>query len=288
MKIATAPGTWGIEPPPQPTDPPWERIADEIAAAGFDGTELGPLGYYPTEPGALRAALADRGLGLPAGFVMEPLAQDRAAALAVARQTVELVAAAGGTALVLIDGLDEGRVGTAGRTEAAARLDDRGWEQLVGTTSAIAGLAAAAGLRVAFHPHAGTFVEFADELDRLLADTGVDLCLDTGHAVYAGIDPVQLVKRYPARIGHVHLKDVDGPKLRDCLRREVGFVEAVGEGVFTPLGEGSVDLRGVAIALDQAGYDGWATFEQDRTLETIGAALDESQRSLEHARAAGF
>jgi inosose dehydratase len=288
MKIASAPGTWGIEPPPQPTDPPWQRIADEIAAAGFDGTELGPLGYYPTEPDRLQAALADRGLGLPAGFVMEPLSHDRAAIVAVARQTVDLVAAGGGTVLVLIDGLDRGRVQTAGRSDVAVRLDDRGWERLVGTTSIVAELAATAGLRVAFHPHAGTFVEFEDELDRLLADTEVDLCLDTGHAVYAGIDPAGLVRRYASRIGHVHLKDVDGAALRTCTGRGLGFVEAVAAGVFTPLGEGSVDLRGVALALEQIGYDGWATFEQDRTLETIDAALEESRRSLEHARSVGL
>lgn len=288
MQIATAPGTWGIEPPPQPTDPPWERIADEIAAAGFDGTELGPLDYYPTDPPALRAALSGRGLALPAGFVMEPLSRDRSAAVAIAQRTSELVAAAGGTVLVLIDGLDAQRVATAGRADVAVRLDHHDWERLVGTTNIVIDVAAAVGLQVAFHPHAGTFVEFQDEIDRLLTDTNVGLCVDTGHAVYADIDPVELTRRYASRIEHVHLKDVDGPKLRDCLRREVGFVEAVGEGVFTPLGEGSVDLRGVAVALDEAGYDGWATFEQDRTLDTIDAALGESRRSLEHARSAGF
>jgi inosose dehydratase len=288
VKIATAPGTWGIEPPPQPTDPPWTQIADEIAAAGFDGTELGPLGYYPTQAESLRAMLTARGLGLPAGFVMEPLAGDRADVVAMAQRTAELVAAAGGTVLVLIDGLDQGRVRTAGRSAVAARLDERGWERLVGTTNLVAELAAASGLRVAFHPHAGTFVEFEDEVDRLMDDTTVDLCLDTGHALYAGMDPAQLTQRYAARIGHVHLKDVNRAMLRSRLEHGAGFIEAVAAGVFTPLGEGSADLRGVAIALGQAGYDGWATFEQDRTLATIDAALEEARRSLEHARAVGF
>jgi inosose dehydratase len=288
MHIATAPGTWGVEPPASATDPPWTRIADEIAQAGFDGTELGPLGYYPTAPTQLREALAVRDLGLPAGFVMEPLAGDRAAVVEIAQRTSELVAAAGGTVLVLIDGLDDQRVMTAGRTGFAVRCDDRRWERLVGTTNVIVEVAAAAGLRVAFHPHAGTFVEFEDEIDRLMSDTGIDLCLDTGHAAYVDIDPIVLVHRYAQRIGHVHLKDVDGARLRRCVEEQLGFVDAVAAGVFTPLGDGSVDLQGVAAALQETGYHGWATIEQDRTLDTIDAALEESRRSLLHARSVGF
>lgn len=291
MKLASAPGTWGVEPPPRPTDPPWTRILDEIAAAGFDGSELGPLGYYPLDAEELRAAFAQRGLALPAGFVMEPLAEaDGAALLDAARRTCASVAGAGGSCIVLIDGLDWRRTTTAGRSSAAPRLDDVRWERLLASVEAIRALAAEHGLALAFHPHAGTFVEFEDEVDRLMAevDPSVGLCVDTGHAVYAGIDVVALIERYAHRIGHVHLKDLDVAVLDGELRRGATFQDAVAAGVFTPLGDGSVDLRGAAAALRAAGYDGWATYEQDRTVATIADALPDCRRSVAHARAAGF
>jgi inosose dehydratase len=291
MKLATAPGTWGIEPPPQPSDPPWSRILDEIALAGFDGSELGPLGYYPLDIGELTDAFAQRGLELPAGFVMEPLASPATeAVLDVARRTCASVAGAGGSCIVLIDGLDPGRTQTAGRSDAAERLDDAGWQRLLDTVAAVHAIAREHGLAVAFHPHAGTCVEFEDEIDRLMADVdpSVGLCVDTGHAVYAGSDPIALVERYAHRIVHMHLKDLDAGALARCLAAEASFQEAVATGVFRPLGEGSVDLSGVASALAAIRYAGWATFEQDRVLATIDDALPEARRSLAYAREAGF
>lgn len=291
MKLATAPGTWGIEPPPQPTDPPWSRILDEIAAAGFDGSELGPLGYYPLDVEELHAAFAERGLELPAGFVMEPLAVADTGPLAeIAHRTCASIAAAGGSCVVLIDGLDPRRTATAGRSERAPRLDDAGWERLLGGVAAVHRIAREHGLAVAFHPHAGTWVEFADEIDRLMGevDAGVGLCVDTGHTVYAGIDVVDLVERYARRIVHMHLKDLDTAALARVLAEDATFQESVAAGVFRPLGEGSIDLPGVAAALRAHGFDGWATFEQDRVLATIDDALPEARRSREYARAVGF
>jgi inosose dehydratase len=291
MKLATAPGTWGIEPPPKPGDPPWQRILDEIAAAGFDGSELGPYGYYPVDPAELQDAFVSRNLELPAGFVMEQLATtDREPVLDIARRTCATVARAGGHTLVLIDGLDPGRVATAGRSQAAQRLAEPGWRCLTSMIEAVRALADEHGLALAFHPHAGTCVEFEDEIERLMEDVdlAVGLCLDTGHALYAGIDPVALVQCYAGRILHVHLKDIELDALRGCLAAEASFLEAVAGGVFTPLGEGSVDLAGVAEALAAIGYDGWATFEQDRVLASIDQALEESRRSLLHARAVGY
>jgi inosose dehydratase len=291
MKIATAPGTWGIEPPPQPTDPVWPRILDEIAEAGFDGSELGPLGYYPLDPDELASAFAARELELPAGFVMEPLSAVNAVpALDVARSTCASVAAVQGRCLVLIDGLDPARTATAGRSSLAPRLDEPGWQRLVDTTNAVAAIAREAGLSVAFHPHVGTHVEFEDEIDRLMTDVdpAVGLCVDTGHTVYAGIDLEALIGRYADRIVHMHLKDLDHAVLDRCMSEGLTFEQSVAAQVFTPLGDGSVDLANVATTLRSIGYDGWATFEQDRVLATIDDALQESRRSLAYARSVGF
>lgn len=291
MKFATAPGTWGIEPPPKPSDPPWQRILDEIARAGFDGSELGPYGYYPTDLDELSRAFAQRDLELPVGFVMESLvALANGEVLDIARRTCASVAHGGGSTLVLIDALNQQRTQTAGRSEAAPRLRDAEWSRLLETVDAMRALAGEWGLAVAFHPHAGTWVEFEDEIARLMADVdpAVGLCLDTGHAVYAGVDPVDLIERYAPRVAHVHLKDLDVAVLSRCLAEGGSFLSSVAAGVFTPLGDGSVDLSSVSRALGTIGYAGWATFEQDRVLATIDNAPEECRRSLAHARALGF
>ncbi|HET8814303.1 MAG TPA: TIM barrel protein, partial [Solirubrobacterales bacterium] len=254
MRIATAPGTWGVEPPASdPGVPRWERVLDEIAEAGFDGSELGPLGYLPAPP-TLGRALRERGLSMPAGFVMEPLsiAEETERVARVAGETCSALSSVGAEILILIDGLSPERSATAGRASDARRLSVRGWDQLIATCDAVAAIAAESGLRVAFHPHAGTNVEFRDEIDRLMDDLdalNVGLCLDTGHAIYAGIDPVALIAAHHRRLLHVHLKDVDAAVLAAAVRDGGSFEQAVSAGVFTPLGEGSVDLEAVAEAL---------------------------------------
>jgi inosose dehydratase len=291
--IATAPGAWGIEPPPLPDYPPWERVLDEIAQAGFDGTELGPYGYLPTEVDVLRAALEERALNIPGCFVMEAFErrEDWPRIEQMAERTCALAAGAGGKVLIAIDGLAPERSATAGRSDDARRLDAAGWETLVEGVRRTAAIAAEHGMRVAFHPHGGTYVEFLDEIDAIaeaLAPDGHGLCVDTGHSVYAGVDPVALVRRHPGKIAHVHLKDLHADRLAAATAAERTFEQGVADGVFCALGAGTVDLDGFGAALREIGYDGWCTFEQDRVVELIDEALAESRASLEHVRALGY
>ena len=277
MRLATGPVTWGVDFADAPGNPPWTQVLDEIAASGLGALELGPVGYLPEDPAVLRAALARRGLTAVGSFVFEALHDPaRADAIAaVARRAAALVAAAGGDVLVIIDRPGPERAATAGRSAAAQRLAPRRWADLVGTTLRVADVARAHGLRPVVHPHAGSFLEFEDELERLLADTDLDLCLDTGHLAYAGVDPVSALARHADRLGHVHLKDVDGA----VLARGLGFWDAIAAGVFCPLGTGIVDVRGALGQLARQGYDGWATIEQDRAGGS-GAPLADLRRSL--------
>ncbi len=292
IKLASAPGSWGIEPPAHDGYPPWTRVLDEMAAAGYDGTELGPPGYLPSGQ-ELREALRSRGLQMPAGYLMEPLssAAELDRILDVARSTCATLAAAGAQTLILIDGLTPGRSATAGRSEDAARLTAEDWSQLVRASEAVCGVAREHGLRVAFHPHAGTHVEFEDEVERMMDDLPAEsagLCIDTGHSLFAGIDPVALLRRHASRLVHVHLKDLDLDVLERCRREALSFEQSVAAGVFTPLGAGSIDLAAFARALHEAGYDGWATFEQDRVVDGIDEALPDARASLEHLRRIGL
>lgn len=290
LRIANAPTSWGVEDPEDGANPAWDRLLSDIADAGYDGTELGPLGYLPADPARLTRALEERGLALVGGYVFEPLhtSEGVAAALEVGRRTCELLAGAGAVHLVIIQGFSPDRERAAGRPGAAPALSDDGWATLVEGADQLAELASVHGLTPVFHPHAGTHVEFADEIDRFVADSAAPLCVDTGHCAYAGIDPVALIERLGDRVAYLHLKDVDGDRLRAALALELSFEEAVAERLFCPLGAGVVDFAALAGTLERLGYEGWATVEQDRLPTDSTAPAESAAASLAHLRAAGL
>ncbi|MBX6765737.1 MAG: TIM barrel protein, partial [Actinomadura rubrobrunea] len=126
--------------------------------------------------------------------------------------------------------------------------------------------AADRGHRAVLHPHVGTVVERGDEVDRVLDGTDVPLCLDTGHLLIGGADPLALARAAADRVAHVHLKDVDA-RLAELVRDgSVAYTEAVRQGIYRPLGRGDVDVRGIVDALETSGYRGWYVLEQDTVL----------------------
>ncbi len=290
IRVANAPTSWGVESPDDGANPPWERLLSEIAGAGYVGTELGPLGYLPDDPAVLRRELAGRGLELVGGYVFEPLHIAGAAARALERAgpTCDLLAAAGAVHLVIIPGFTAERERAAGRPGAAAALTEEEWEVLVASVDALVGIASERGLTAVFHPHAGTHVEYEDEIDRFAALTDVALCIDTGHCAYSGIDPVGLYNRHADRVAYLHLKDVDRQRLDAALAARLSFDEAVGRRVFCPLGSGVVDFTALAAALAQGGFHGWATVEQDRLPTDSSAPAEHAVASLAHLREAGL
>jgi len=293
IKVGNAPTSWGIEKPADPSYPSWDRVLDEVAGSGYAGVELGPLGYFPTDPATLRSELDRRGLALSAGVVMEVLHDPGTAetVVAKAREVCALLEPLGTRLLVLIAGWTPSRVATAGRPAAAERLDETGWRRLVGTAERVAEIAAAAGVTTAFHPHAGTDVETADEVERLLADTDpelITLCVDTGHCLYGGIDPVELLIDHGERVTHVHFKDVDRGVLEAVQTEGLSFWEAYRRGIFCPLGRGAVDFSRVAGALARIGYDGWGTVEQDASPTGDSLPETDARASLAHLRSVGL
>jgi inosose dehydratase len=291
IRIANAPTSWGVEDPEDRANPPWTTLLSDIADAGYAGSELGPLGYLPEDPEVLRRELAARGLALAGGFVFEPLNTPDGAGrgLEIGRRTCDLLAAAGGVHLVVIQGFTADRERAAGRPGAAPAATDVEWQTMIAGVDRIARMAAEEfGLTAVFHPHAGTLVEFEDEIERLVADVDVPLCIDTGHCAYAGIDPVALYVRHAERVAYFHLKDVDRERLKGALTLELSFEEAVAERVFCPLGEGVVDFPALAAALATHDFRGWATVEQDRLPTDSTAPAEHAAASLAHLREAGL
>lgn len=243
-------------------------ILDDIVATGYEGTQFGA--GFPEGP-ALRGELAGRGLRLAEVYLPIQATVDgpTSDAMDVARDCLRILHEADGEVLcAAIDGTpDRDRV--AGRATApdVPRFTDAAWSALADLLHDVADAAAALGHPTVFHPHAATFVETPAEIDRLLAEADPDrvgLCLDVGHHIVGGGDPVVDTRRYGDLVRHVHLKDVDEEVLaRLRVGSYAGCEEAVGDGLFTELGAGVLDLDGVVEGLVERDYAGWLMVEQD-------------------------
>jgi len=296
IRIATAPVSWGIlEFAGQSSQRPWEAVLDEMAAAGYTGTELGPYGYLPTKPEALRAALAARGLQLLSAFVPVRLA-DRAAhaaGLATACKVGALLATCGCGHIVLSDdnAADPNRLKRAGSITPADGLDETGWRTLTAGVNRIARhMKEEFRLDTVFHHHCAGFVETPAEVARFLELTdpaAVGLCLDTGHYVYGGGDPVECLYRHGARVRYLHFKDADPGVMARAHREGWDYFQAVAAGVFCELGRGCVNFADATTAMNELSYDGWAVVEQD-IVAGMGNPLESARRNRAYLRGLGL
>jgi inosose dehydratase len=260
-RLAGAPISWGVcEVPGWGRQLPPDRVLAEMASLGLTATELGPLGYLPSDPHALRAQLDAHGLSLVGGFVPLVLHErDLGDARRAAADTARMLAAAGADVFVCALVMDAG-------WSAPASLDERQFASVVEHIPVIEDLVSEHGLTFALHPHAGTLVESAADVERLLAATDVGWCLDTGHLVIGGCDPVAFVADHGERVVHVHLKDVDAGVAARYGTGELTLVGATQAGLFRPLGQGDARISEVLAQLDAHGYEQWLVLEQDAAL----------------------
>nr|WP_329543246.1 TIM barrel protein [Streptomyces sp. NBC_01358] len=281
MRVAGAPISWGVcEVPGWGHQMAPGRVLAEMAAAGLAATEFGPDGFLPQDPDARAELLAGHGLAAVGGFVpvvlhdpgRDPLPEVRRALAGFGSARTLVLAAATGT-----DGYD-----------ARPELSAREWDALLANLDRIAAHARAEGVTATLHPHIGTMVEGPEEVERVLNGSAVPLCLDTGHLLAGGNDPVDLARRAADRIAHVHLKDVDAALAARVRAGDVTYTEAVRTGLYQPLGQGDVDISAITTALDAAGYTGWYVLEQDTVLDTEPAPgegpLSDVVASLAHLR----
>ncbi len=267
---------------------PAATILDEIARVGYEGTQLG-LGF--PEGDALVSALSARGLRLAEVYAALPATGSGLGgdALEIGRERLRLLHEGGGDVLcVALDGCRE-REDVAGRASEprTPRFSEAAWDGLSSVLHTLADEAIQAGHRLAFHPHAGTFVETPDEVARLVASTDaqrVGICLDVGHYLVGGGDPVEAIHRLGSRVTHVHLKDVDPDVLGDLRSGTMsGFGRAIRARLFTELGAGVLDLVGCLRALAGRGYEGWLMIEQDSSWPPPSEAAAIGRRVLAHA-----
>ncbi len=263
MRVAGAPISWGVcEVPGWGHQLAPDRVLGEMRALGLAATELGPAGFLPDDPRAAAGLLGAHELAAAGGFV--PLVlhdRDGDELLALLAPLLDAYAAIGaGTMVLAADGGEDGY-------DQRVQLDDGQWRTLLANLDRVAAAAAARGVVATLHPHVGTVVERPDEVRRVLDGCAIPLCLDTGHLLVGGGDPVELAAKAGDRVAHAHLKDVDGALAAAVRHGERGYAEAVRQGMYRPLGQGDVDVASVVAGLDAAGYHGWYVLEQDTVLD---------------------
>ncbi len=297
FEIGNAPCSWGVIENTAGERYEYDQVLDEIAKAGYAGTELGDLGFMPTDPDRLRAELAERNLQLMAGWSTVRL-YDVAyhdAGLADALAVAKILVAVGGPDSMLVIGPDHSTVdlrhANAGRTTADMMLDEAGWEiYRDGVHKVARAVRDETGLRSVFHPHGASYVENSAEIDHFLSITDpelVGLVFDTGHYELGGGDAAAAVHKYADRIWHVHFKDFDPSIVVKAVANGWGYQQMIAHGVFSELGTGIVAFPAVRDALIAIDYDGWIIVEQDM-LKGMGAPFESNLRNRQYLQSIGL
>ena len=261
-----------------------ERVLKEAASLGLPALESGPEGFLPKDPDEASRTLKGYGLGLVGGFVPVVLHRREARddTLASVERQARFFADTDADVLILAAAAgDEGY-------DEHVELDEAGWGELFEGLSLAEEIGERYGLTVAVHPHFGTAIERPHHVRRFLEGCETGLCLDTGHLVVGGDDPVRVAELAAGRVRIVHLKDVDRLLADLVAAGKIGFEDAVSQGVFKALGDGDVDIERVIWSLEESGYGGWYVLEQDVILddepERGKGPIEDVRKSLEFAK----
>ena len=308
IRVANAPVSWGALEFEGFKQKPlsYDVVLDEIAETGYAGTELGDWGFMPTDPAVLREELDRRRLALLGAFVPVLLRDPDALsagiehALRVARLLAAVVGEGdrrNGPFVVVADdnATDPVRTLNAGRITREMGLPDEEWAGYTGRAEAVArAVLEETGLRSVFHPHSAGWVETPAETDRFLAATDPSLLgivFDTGHYLFGaggeGPAVVEAMDRWRDRIWYVHFKDSDLGLGRRSREEGWEYFQALRAGLFSELGQGSVDFPAVVRWLHDHGYDGWIVVEQD-VLPGMGTPKESARRNREYLASLGL
>jgi inosose dehydratase len=275
IAIAGAPVSFGafeVTVGIDPNVPNAVSVLDALQRDGYEGIDLGPIGYLGTKDD-LREHLQSRGLHLAGGYMPLPLSDPAGMDPAIAELGVllDLFDSAKGAGdfpppkPTLADAGSAARRLAPGRahSERSLGLQPEGWDRLATNLQEAVALCRARGYEPTFHHHAGTFVEAPWEIEELLARSDVGLCLDTGHLVLGGGEPLDAIRDWGSRINHVHLKDVRRPVIDAVIREGGDMMQVWRRGAFCRLGTGDLDIDAILQGLRAVDYRGWLVVEQD-------------------------
>lgn len=297
IRIGNAPCSWGVIENVEGSRLTWDVVLDEIAATGYEGTELGDWGFMPSDPARLKGELAKRNLAMIGSWVSVYLhdTDKHRRSIDDAVRTARLLAAVGGSDPVVVLGNDPHtdfiRTSNAGRITPEMGLSGERWKAFTGGANAVArAVKDETGLRTVFHPHIATYVETPAEVSAFLDGTDPDLvgiAFDTAHIAFGGGDPIEFLRRNLARVWHVHAKGYSEKAAAYCRANKIDGVAAVGEGVFCELGNSDIDFGEVLAVLREGSYAGWIVVEQD-VLPGTGTPKENARRNRDYLKGIGI
>jgi inosose dehydratase len=271
IKLSAAPIDWGVASL-TPDNPDPNELLDCVAEAGYTGCELGTHGYFGFDPDAILSCFEPHGLAITASWYDVELSRPLTEAVAAEIDLICSFLQAGGATVLNISAkvLPE-RVAVVSRVPEHPEIwwSEEDWKHVPETLLQIHDVTARRGVSVAVHPHVGTHIETGYETRRMLEETEdgpIRVCLDTGHLLLGGADPIAILRQAGDRVIHVHAKDVDGGMLARLRAGEIDYFAATGHGLYSDLGTGIVDWQGLTDGLAAFGFDGWVVAEQDRLL----------------------
>lgn len=303
IKYGCAPSCWGVDDVNNPNLPKWTTVLDEAKESGFKGIELGPYGYITLDVPVMREAFQSRGLTLTAGTIFDNLVaasnydnlMDQAHKICdFIRQMPEPDMLPGqkfrAPVLTIMDYFNKERSFSAGHPDRAPRLSQEDWDRTMKTIRDICKIAKSYGIRPVIHPHAGGYIEFEDEIERFVQSVPYEECglvLDTGHIYYAGGDPATVLRRYKDRLDYVHFKDVNQAVYDEVMKIEIDFFDACAKGAMCPIGKGALNYPEIRRTLDEIGYSGWVTIEQEKDPINVASSLEDVKSSFEYVSKLG-
>jgi inosose dehydratase len=265
---------WGVSPiawanddmPELGGDTTLDALLTDVKEIGFEGVELG--NKFPREAATLKPIMASYGVEIIGGWYSSNLlVQDAPAEIAAMTGHMDLLKAMGSTVFVLAETSNATHGDRdGGRLDTHPMLTDEQWTLFGERLNAVAAHVNEQGLRFAYHHHLGTAVETKAELERFFSVTGdhVGLVLDSGHATYGGIDPVEVVQTRPERVNHVHCKDVRTSRHSEFFANGHSFLNGVVGGMFTTPGDGDYNFAPLMQALKGMNYSGWIVIEAEQ------------------------
>ncbi len=304
VKICGAPCCWGVDDVKNPYLPPWTRVLKEAGMAGYSAIELGPYGYLPIDVELVSSELEKNNLGIVAGTIFDDLLSDGNYEN-ILKQVDDICSIITKLPplskyegqkfptpyLTVMDWGHDERDYAAGHPDKSPRLGDNDWNTMVKHIIGICKRAGEYGVRPVIHPHAGGYIEFSDEIEKITQDIPYDiagLCLDTGHLYYSKMDPVEYLKKYQKILDYVHFKDVNKDIYDQVMGEKIRFFEACGKGAMCPIGMGNLDYPAIKSALTEIGYSGYITIEQERDPRNSDKSLEDVMKSVEYLKSVGY
>lgn len=294
LHLGSCPDSWGVWFADDPRQTPWDRFLDELSGVGYEWLELGPYGYLPTDPGRLREELDKRGLKVAGGTMHGHSGLHRPGdfdtIVAATRKVAELTAAVGARHVIFVP-VPGYRDDETGAYLEPAELDEEAWRTLVDSTNELGRIVAEDyGLKLQFHPHADSHVETQAQTERFLEETDprwVNLCLDTGHLAYTRADNVEIIRRFPDRIGYVHIKQMDPAIVEKAEAEDLAFGQAVAMGASCEPPAGLPDIPSVVEALEELDAELFVVVEQDMYPVDFDKPEPVARRTREYLRGVG-